>query len=120
MYRIILIVMLLCSTLFTGAQITENIYRSNIQTAMLFPFGNQMGMPVIKLNSGDQLELHFDDMDADYKNYYYTYQLCNADWTPAMLSYFDYVKEYSNVRINTFRNSSIARQRYTHYQAFLP
>lgn len=120
MYRIILIVMLLCSALFTGAQITENIYRSNIQTAMLFPFGNQMGMPVIKLNSGDQLELHFDDMDADYKNYYYTYQLCNADWTPAMLSYFDYVKGYSNVRINTFRNSSIARQRYTHYQAFLP
>lgn len=113
---------LLLAVFFTGhaQQQTETVFRSNIQTAMLFPYGNQMGMAMIRLNSGDQLELHFDDMDGDYKNYYYTYQLCNADWTPALVSYFDYIKGYTNVRINTFRNSSIAKQRYTHYQAYLP
>jgi Domain of unknown function (DUF5103) len=102
------------------AQFTEQVYKSTIRTAMLFPYGNQMGLAVIKLNSGEQLELHFDDLEGGYKNYYYTYQLCNADWTPAMVSYFDYVKGYSSNRINTFRNSAIARQRYTHYQAYLP
>jgi hypothetical protein len=102
------------------AQFTEQVYKSNIRTAMLFPYGNQMGLAVIKLNSGEQLELHFDDLEGGYKNYYYTYQLCNADWTPAMVSYFDYVKGYSSNRISTFRNASIARQKYTHYQAYLP
>jgi hypothetical protein len=120
MNRIKLMIVLLCSSFCTRGQIVEAVYKSNIQTAMLFPYGNQMGMPVIKLNSGDQLELHFDDLEGDYKNYYYTYLLCNADWTPAMISYFDYIKGYSNVRINTFRLSSISKQRYTHYQAYLP
>ncbi|MBL7728336.1 MAG: DUF5103 domain-containing protein [Dinghuibacter sp.] len=120
MNRIIVLAILLCSFLAGNAQLTEGIYRSSIRTPMLFPYGNQMGMPIIRLNSSDQLELHFDDLDGDYKNYYYTYVLCNADWTPAMLSYFDYVRGYSNVRINTFRLSSIAKQRYTHYSAFLP
>lgn len=112
--------LLMAAAISQAQQQTETVFRSNIQTAMLFPYGNQMGMAMIKLNSGDLLELHFDDMDGDYKNYYYTYQLCNADWTPAMISYFDYIKGYTNVRINTFRNSSIAKQRYTHYQAYLP
>lgn len=120
MNRIIIWAILFCSPFGASAQLTEGIYRSNIHTPMLFPYGNQMGMPVIKLNSGEQLELHFDDLEGDYKNYYYTYVLCNADWTPAMLSYFDYIRGYSNVRINTFRLSSIAKQRYTHYSAFLP
>ena len=38
-----------------------------------------------RLGGGEQLELHFDDLDANVKNYSYTFQLCNADWTPAML-----------------------------------
>jgi hypothetical protein len=98
----------------------EYIKDSTIQTTMLFPYSNQMGLPIIKLNSSDQLELHFDDMNGGNKNYYYTYQLCNADWSTALLSYFDYVKGFSNNRISTFRVSSIAQKRYTHYEAFLP
>jgi hypothetical protein len=87
---------------------------------MLFPYGNQMGLPILKLGSSDQMELHFDDLNGGYKNYFYTYQLCNADWSTAMVSYFDFVKGFSNNRINTFRISSIAQKRYAHYEAFLP
>jgi hypothetical protein len=108
-------------TISVAAQTHEEYVKdSTIQTIMLFPYSNQMGLPIIKLNSGDQLELHFDDMTGGSKNYYYTYQLCNADWSTALLSYFDYVKGFSNNRINTLRVSSIAQKKYTHYQAFLP
>jgi hypothetical protein len=103
------------------AQVNEESVRdSAIRTAMLFPYGNQMGLPVIKLGSADQLELHFDDLQNQYKNYYYSFQLCNADWSTALVSYFDYVKGFSNNRINTYRNSSIAQKKYIHYQAYLP
>ena len=102
------------------AQIPDAIYTSRIKSAQLYPYGNQLGFPVIRLNSGDQLELHFDDLDGGVKNYSYTFQLCNADWTPAMLSQFDFIKGYSQIRLTTYRISSVAYTKYTHYQASLP
>lgn len=102
------------------AQIPDAVYSPRIKSAQLYPTANQIGLPVIRLNSGEQLELHFDDLDGGVKNYSYTFQLCNADWTPAMLSQFDFIKGYSQIRINTYRISSIAYTKYTHYQASLP
>jgi hypothetical protein len=102
------------------SQIPEQVYSPTIKSIQLYPYGNQLGYPIVRLNSSEQLELHFDDMDANVKNYSYTYQLCNADWTPAMLSHFDFIKGFSQVRLNTYRISSIAFTRYTHYQALLP
>jgi hypothetical protein len=102
------------------AQTADRIYVKNIKTVRLYNSGNQLSIPVIKLNSNDLLELHFDDLDADVKYYYYTYQLCNSDWTPANLGQFDYIKGFMQTRINSNRFSSIAHTRYTHYQAVLP
>jgi hypothetical protein len=102
------------------AQSADSIYRKNIKSPRLYNYGNQLSMPVINLNSNDQVELHFDDLDADVKYYYYTYQLCNNDWTPVNLSQFDYLKGFTQSRITNYRFSSIAYTRYTHYQALLP
>jgi hypothetical protein len=101
-------------------QLDETINDTTIKSALLFPTGNQMAFPLIRLNTQEQLELHFDDLKAGYKNYYYTYQLCNADWTPALVTYFDYIKGFNNNRVNTFRNSNYAQTKYTHYQVNLP
>lgn len=102
------------------AQIPEKIFDPKIKSVQLYPSGNQPGYPIIRLGSGEQLELHFDDLDANIKNYSYTFQLCNADWTPGMLSHFDFIKGFSQVRITNYRNSSVALTRYTHYQAMVP
>jgi len=102
------------------AQIPDAVYSERIKTVQLYPYGNQIGYPIIRLNSNEQLELHFDDLDGNVKNYSYTFQLCNADWTPVMLSHFDFIKGFSQVRLSTYRISSIAFTKYTHYQALLP
>ncbi len=102
------------------AQWTDQIVKKNIHSVKFCMYGDQLSYPIMRLNSNDQLELHFDDLDGDVKYYSYTFILCNADWTPAMVSQFDYMKGFSNVRINTYRNSSIALTRYTHYMANLP
>lgn len=78
------ICLLICSTCLE-AQIPEAVFNDRIASVQLHALGNQLGYPVLRLNSGDQLELHFDDLDGGVRNYSYTYQLCNADWTPAML-----------------------------------
>ena len=57
------------------AQIPDHVYKSNIRTIKLFKYGDIYGYPVLTLNSNDQLELHFDDMDGDVKYYYYSYAM---------------------------------------------
>ena len=86
----------------------DQVFNPAIKTITLTKFGDPVAYPIINLNSTDLLELNFDDMAGGVKNYFYTYVLCNADWTPALLSYFDYVKGYTQVRISTYRNASIA------------
>ena len=96
------------------------ILQPNIKSVRFHMYGDQETLPVYKLNSGDRLELHFDDLDAKVKSYYYTYQLCDYNWQPVNLSAFDYIKGFTQQRIITYRFSSIAYTRYTHYQATLP
>lgn len=98
----------------------DHIFQPNIHSTKLFKYGDIYSYPMIALNSGDQLELHFDDFDSDVKNYYYTFQLCNADWTPANIPAFDYIRGFQTTRISTYRYSSISFTKYTHYQAILP
>ncbi len=114
---------ILYGTLFaqkTSAQNNDCIYQKNIRSVKLHAYADQLSYPILKLNSTDRIELHFDDLDADVKYYSYTFVLCNADWTTAPMSQFDYMRGFANVRINTYRNASIALTRYTHYSAILP
>ncbi len=103
-----------------NAQIPDYTYQPSVHTVKLYKYGDIYSYPVIGLNSSDQLELHFDDMDADIKNYYYSYQLCNSDWSPSSLQTYDYIRGFQTTRISTYRNSSISMIPYTHYQAILP
>jgi hypothetical protein len=86
----------------------------------IFPENDQLSLPVIQLGGNDKLELHFDDSDYYVKNYYYTFQLCNADWSVADVSPFDYINGYQQQRISQYRYSSLAISKYVHYQVLLP
>jgi hypothetical protein len=103
-----------------AAQNGDITYHSNIRSTKLYKAGDQTSFPMLWLNKDENLELHFDDLDADVKTYYYTFQLCNADWLPSMLRTFEYTRGFQNVRITNYRNSSLSFVRYTHYQASIP
>jgi hypothetical protein len=118
--KITIACLLMITVCAAQAQIPDHIYKPNIRSITLNKPGDIYSYPMMTLNGGDQFMLHFDDLDADIKSYYYTYQLCNADWTPSTLFSFDYIKGFQNVRISTYRNSSLAFTRYTHYQATVP
>jgi Domain of unknown function (DUF5103) len=120
-FKIFLVsVLLLLVTYKSIAQVPDKIYKNYIATAQLFQYGDQTQLPVYNLIGGNRFELEFDDLEGNYKNYYYTYQLCDYNWQPVNLSPFDYIKGFTQNRISTYRYSSIALTRYTHYQAILP
>ena len=85
-----------------------------------FRKGNQQNFPIIRLGESEGLELRFDDMNTSSKAYFYTYVLCNADWTQANLSQMDYLRGFSQLRIMQFRFSGGTMSRYVHYEANLP
>jgi hypothetical protein len=102
------------------AQTPDFVYSPTIGSPQLFTAGNQQGYPIIRLNTPDQLELHFDDIDESVKNYYYSIVLCNEDWTPAQVTEFDYIKGFSQIRIENYTVSSVALTHYVHYTAVFP
>jgi hypothetical protein len=120
MKQIVFIIFLFFNAIVQGQVQPDKVFMTSIRTVKLFPQNNQMALPIIGLNSGDQLELHFDDVGAYPKNYFYTFQLCNADWTESQWSPFDYIRGFQQNRISQYRVSSIAQVQYVHYQAVLP
>jgi len=77
-------------------------------------------LPIYTIGAEDRIQLDFDDFEGRLKNYYYSYVLCDYNWQPVNLNPFDYIKGFTVNRISTYRYSSIAFTRYTHYQAILP
>ncbi|NOT90589.1 MAG: DUF5103 domain-containing protein [Ferruginibacter sp.] len=107
-------------TFYCTAQLPDVVYKSNIQCVRFHPYGDQTALPLYNLNSGDQLELNFDDLDGNVKSYYYSFQLCDYNWKPVDISPFMYIKGFTQQRITTNRYSSIAFTKYTHYQSMVP
>ncbi len=113
-------ILLVFTLVVLRAQTPDSVYMPNIRSARLYLRGNPLGYPILTLNGKEQMELVFDDLDADVKTYYYTYQLCSADWTPVQVSTFDYIRGFAQSQITDYRYSSVALIRYTHYHLVLP
>lgn len=102
------------------AQTPDMVFMPNIQGVKLSITGNQLGYPIINLGAPGVTELHFDDLDGYVKTYNYTFVLCNADWQPADANPFDYIQGFLQGRFSQYRNSSVSKIKYVHYQAQLP
>lgn len=113
-------IIVLLLSFMTCAQVPDKIYDPNIHNVKLNYSGNQLAYPIIKLNSADRLDLNFDDLSGSVRNYSYTWMLCNEDWSKTVLTEFDYIKGFTQNRITTYRNSSIALVKYIHYMVTLP
>lgn len=122
MRKVFTVIALLC---FAAAQAQENritpdhIYSPTIKTVKLSN-GDPLTLPIIALNSGERLQLDFDDMVFEMRNYFYTIQLCNADWTPVNINTINYLKGFSENQIKDYRFSTVALQKYVHYKLVLP
>lgn len=97
---------------------TQNNEPNHIKSIQLKPLQENNFSIIVPL--GKTLELSFDDLEADQKDYYYKLELMNHDWTPSNLIANQYINGFQSNRIFNVENSFNTLQNYTHYSVRFP
>ncbi len=98
----------------------DYVYKPNIRTVQFHLTTWEYAAPVISLNGNEQVELSFDDLDGDQKQYTFSFVHCNADWTPSDLMISEYMNGYYDINIINFAYSINTFHKYTHYSIIFP
>lgn len=98
----------------------DKVYANYISTAQLYPSGNPLELPILSLGLAQTLELHFEDMSAETKNYTYRFIHCNADWTKSNLIEMQYLEGYLSDYINDYQTSFNTLVPFIHYSLIFP
>lgn len=99
---------------------TDSVYRPEIKSVEFYNAAKQASLPLINLNSGQKLQLDFDNLNGGTQNYSYTIEHCDANWNSSNLSPAEYLQNYTDDRINNYSYSTTTVQKYTHYHLKLP
>lgn len=94
------------------------IFSQNIKSIQLRPLQENNFSAIVPL--GTVLELSFDDLDNDNKEYQYKIQHMTHDWEPSRLLSSQYIDGFDQNNINTITNSFNTFQNYTHYSVQIP
>ncbi len=98
----------------------DYVYKPNIHTVQFHEQSWEYAPPIINIDGSEQLELSFDDLDGDKKQYSMSFQQCNADWTPSTLMSGEYMEGYFSINLINFDYSQNTLQKYTHYSIIFP
>jgi hypothetical protein len=114
-----LLFLLLLSPLLSSGQdlITdERVVDPTIKTVQINP-GSPY--PVVELRNG-KINLQFDCIGTDLRDFLYTIIHCDSDWTPSQLQDNEYIDGFMEDRITNISTSVNTLTDYTHYQLTLP
>lgn len=125
MYKPYLFIILFFSTICKAENIydsiyTNKIYSPSIKTLQIAKADFEFGQPILELGSSEQLTLSFDELNADFKQYKYTFIHCNADWSVSDMQPNEYISGLQEDYIQLYKNSFNTIQQYTHYQINFP
>ena len=104
--------------LFLFLFLSSNFVSQNIKTIQLRPLLENNFSSIVPL--GTVLELSFDDLDADSKDYQYKIEHMTHDWESSGLSSGQFIDGFDQNTIINVSNSFNTFQNYTHYSVKIP
>lgn len=97
---------------------SQTIEPTHIKSIQLKPLQQNNFSIIVPMTS--TLELSFDDLEGDQKDYYYKIEHMNHDWTPSSLLANQYIEGFQSQIIFNVENSFNTFQNYTHYSVKFP
>jgi hypothetical protein len=119
-YLKLLLLLFITSKAFSQTPYTNDVFKPNIKSVEFYNTQKKPSFPIIKLNSAEQVELEFDDLQGGTKYYYYTIEHCDGDWNSSNLSSNEYLQSFNEDKILDYSYSSATRQKFTHYSIKFP
>ena len=121
-FRYIIAVGLSSLTCITVSAQRPTLYKSNIQTLQTVAEQRWTDLPVIMLNSGETVNIDFDDLTHESQRYAYRIEHCDANWKPtSSLFDSDYIDGFADGNlIDNLEQSLNTNTLYTHYHFQLP
>lgn len=101
--------LILCNSIFA---------QKNIKSIQLRPLAENNFSNIIPL--GTVLQLSFDDLEADQKEYFYKIEHMTYDWKPSDLLSNEYISGFDQNPITNVENSFNTFQNYSHYKVQFP
>jgi len=98
----------------------NKVYKDNIKSFTLYVAPVPTSDPIMPLGSTACFRFSFDELGTDFHNYYYTVQLCNADWTLADLPSSEYLTGFQDQQLFNYKSSFNTLQPYVHYADSFP
>jgi len=95
-------------------------YKPYIKTAQLHESTFDANPAILRFNGTEQLELSFDDLEADKKDYSIAFVHCDANWKPSNLMSSEFMNGFYEANILNFNFSTNTIQKYTHYSILFP
>lgn len=92
--------------------------QENIKTIQLKSLEKDSFSSIVPL--GTILELSFDDLDADQKEYSYKITHMDYNWKPSSIFSNEYIEGFQENIISNYDNSFNTLQNYTHYKVQIP
>ncbi len=98
----------------------DQVFNEKIKTVQLYREGWNLSYPVMKLNSNETLELHFDLLASQPESYYYTFIHCDKDWKTSDIFINDYIDGYEENPVEDYKSSFNTTVHYYHYKLTFP
>lgn len=125
MKKICLILLFVVSWLYMDAQYRTCVYNHNLHTLRVRYADDTRGLqrPFLVLTDGrvsgddglNTLQISFDELSHDVRQYSYTVLHLNHDWTPSDISSYEYIEGFTTSDVIDYEHSMNTQQAYTHY-----
>jgi hypothetical protein len=114
------ILVFIASVAFAQSTYINQVFRPQIKSVEFYNTKKNPSFPLIHLNSGEQMQLAFDDLQGGTRTYYYTIEHCDDNWNSSNISSSEYLQSFNEDQIHDYNYSSSTLQKYTHYKIKFP
>ena len=117
---LVILCVVLAVNSFMKAQYRTQIYDSNIKTLQVLLNNQPLLVPIIEMNSTEEIVVSFDELSYEASNFYYKIVHCDASWNESDLVSMEYLDGFDGGMITTYDYSVNTTVNYIHYKIAFP